>query len=256
MNLEDIKKELSKYFDPRIIDEIFKEFVDLKKAYLSKDRIKTGIFGGRFSELVVAAIKGHYEGKKIDLNKIDFDKFSNDLLNLSKKDAKDELLTLNLPLIAKSIYSIRSKRRIAHIKSFDANIFDIDYIFDSCKWIFAQLILVSSNSDEKELYQFIETLLEKELPLVQEFEDGSYLVLNDKLEFKDELLLILYKVSKRLSNDAIRRNLSVDYPSKVTTYLNLLKNRRLVHINEDGSMLTQAGIKYVEDNLIKSYRSK
>ena len=192
MDIDIIKNQLSNDIDPAIVNEIFTEFSKLKAAHFSKDKVKTGIYSGRFCEVIVAAIKNHYTNKKIDLNQISFDVFCNEIINYSKLDAKDELLTLNVPLAAKSVYTVRSKKRIAHIKAFDPNLFDIDYVYLSCKWILSQLILLFAKIDEDDLYNMIEGIMEKDIPFIQEFEDGSFLVLIKDVDFKDELLLTLY----------------------------------------------------------------
>jgi len=253
MDIDSIKDHLSKDIDLEIVNEIFNEFSKLKTAHFSKDKIKTGIYSGRFCEVIVAAIKNHYTKKKIDLNKISFDVFCNEIINYSKPDAKDELLSLNIPLVAKAIYSIRSKKKIAHIKAFDPNFFDIDYVYLSCKWILSQLILLFAKIDEDDLYNIIESIMEKDIPFIQEFEDGSFLVLIENVDFKDELLLILYKFSKRVSNDQLKSQIKSKYSSKVTTYISLLEKKRFVHRNQEGSIITELGIKYVEDNLKRKH---
>jgi hypothetical protein len=250
MDIKNIKISLEKEIDQEIVDEIFDEFSKLKTAHFSKDKIKTGIFSGRFCEVIVAAIKNHYTKKKIDLNKINFDGFCNEIINYSKPDAKDELLSLNIPLVAKAVYSLRSKKKIAHIKSFDPNFFDIDYVYLSCKWILAQLILLFAKIDENDLYNIIESIMEKEIPFIQEFEDGSCLVLIENIDFKDELILTLYKISKRVSNEQLKSIIKSKYSSKVTTYLSLLEKKRFVHRNNEGNIITELGIRYVENNLM------
>lgn len=251
MDINDIKKSLSTEIDLEIVEEMFNEFSKLKKAHFSKDKIKTGIFSGRFCEIVVAAIKNHYTKKKIDINKINFDVFCNDLINHPKPYAKDELLTLNIPLATKAIFSVRSKKRIAHIKSFDPNFFDIDYVYLSCKWILSQLILLFSRIDEKDLYNLIESIMEKEIPFIQEFEDGSFLVLIESIDFKDELILTLYKLSKRVSNEQLKSIIKLSYSSKITTYLSILEKKRFVHRNQEGSIITELGVSYVDGILMK-----
>lgn len=251
MDLSRIKNDLATEISAEIVEELFNEFSKLKTAHFSKDKIKTCLFSGRFCEVVVAGIKNHYTKQIIDLNKIDFGKFYNEIINYPKPTAKDELFTLNIPLVANAIYSIRNKKKIAHIKSFDPNFFDIDYVYLSCKWILSQLILFFSKINENDLYNIIESLMEKEIPLIQEFEDGSFLVLIEEIDFKDELLLILYKLSKRVSNEQLKSLIKLEYTSKATTYLSLLEKKRLIHRNSNGSIITELGVKYVEQNLMR-----
>lgn len=256
MDINIIRSKLGEKIDDGLVIEIIKEFFELKKVFLTKDRTKVGIVSGRFCELIAAALYNYYNHQPVDINNIKFDYFVNNIQNITKRTAEDELLSLNIPLYLKSIYSLRSKRRIAHIKKFDPNIFDINLMHDSCTWIFCQLILLWVDNNEKELYEYLDSLIEKEIPIIQEFEDGSIIVLKKDIDFKDELLLILYKSSKRLTNKELKQIIKTQYSSKITTYLRLLNKDKLVHNNSNGSLITKLGIYYVEKEVINTHKTE
>ena len=247
MNEEQINKELAKRIDNELVVELFKEFKNLKTAYSNKDKVNVGLYGGRFSEICVACILNLYTQNKIDINKIQFDSFINTLINHPKKTPEDDILTLNIPYVLRSIYTLRNKKRIAHIKSFDPNYFDINYIHDAGVWVLSQLILTLIRVDEKKLFETINSMMEKKLPILQEFEDKSIMILDTKINFKDEILLALYRSPERIGNDDLKQVLNPKYTSKITTYLRLLYNQKLVHLNKQGSMITNLGIRYIEE---------
>lgn len=247
MNEQQIRKELSKRIDNQLVEELFKEFKNLKKAFWNKDKVNVGLYGGRFSEICIACIVNLYTQKAIDLNKINFDSYINSIINLPKQTAEDDILTLNLPLVLKSLYTLRNKKRIAHIKTFDPNYFDINYIHDAATWVLSQIIISLVILDEKEIYEAINSLIEKKLSIVQEFEDKSIMIFEKNVSFSDEILIALYRSSTRLKNDELIRILNPKYSSKVTTYLKLLNKQKLAHINRDGVIITNLGIKYIEE---------
>jgi hypothetical protein len=246
MNEQQIIKELSKRMDYMLVEALFKEFRNLKKAFWNRDKVNVGIYGGRFSEICIACIFNLYTQQKIDMNKIYFDVSINAVINFPKNTPEDDVLTLNIPLALRSIYTLRNKKKIAHIKTFDPNYFDITYIHDTITWVLSQIVLTLILIDEKILYQTINSMMEKQLPVVQEFEDNSIMVLDKNATFNDEILIALYRSSVRLKNDELQKVLNPEYPSKITTYLKLLNKQKMVHINKDGSMITNLGLKYIE----------
>lgn len=250
MNLEDIKKGLGKRIDSVLVDEIFKEYVELKKAFSKKDKVNIGIYGGRFSEICIAAIYNLYNQQEIDINKIHFNSLFEILSKIPKNLPEDEILTLNVPYVLKSVYALRNKKRIAHIKSFDPNYFDINYIHDACTWVLSQIILILSLIEEEKIFEIINSMMEKKIAVLQEFEDGSLMILDKNMLFKDEILITLYRHSRRINNEQLKNMLNPEYSSKITTYLRLLFKERLVHLNNEGSIITSLGTRYVEENLL------
>lgn len=246
MNELEIKKELSKRIDDKLVDELLKEFKNLTEAFLKKNKVSVGLYAGRFSEISAACILNLYTQQTIDINKIHFDSFITQLINHPKKTPEDDILTLNIPLVLRSIYTLRNKKKIAHIKSFDPNYFDISYIYDSGVWVFSQIILTLCIVDEKKLFETINSMMEKKLSIVQEFEDKSIMIFENNISFNDEILITLYRSSIRLKNEELIKILRPEYSSKVTTYLKPLNKQKLVHINKDGTIITNLGIKYIE----------
>ncbi len=230
-----------------LIDELMKEYNQIKNSFILSDFEKTIISGGRFVEIVLKSILMYYNIRNMDFRKFKFDKMFNILVNLQKKNAKDEILTLAVPIVAKSIYTLRSKKKVAHFKEIDPNFIDAKYVIEASDWIFSQLLLFMEKIDEHKMKEVLDKFIERKVPFVEKFEDGSILILKENLPFSDELLLFLYtNYPKRVKKDEIISSIRPRYPQLLNTTLQRLEKKKFIHINKNGIKLTKLGIIKVE----------
>lgn len=229
----------------------FDEYRSIKKDFLKEDWPNCIIHCGLFSELTMAVLKVIYDKKSVDLNKIQFDNWYNDFISRPKPNAKDEILLLALPYAAKTVYTLRNKKKGAHIKAIDPDFIDCLMTISLCDYILAQVILLKCNINQKELKKFISTIVGKKVPLIEEFDDGSLVIHLKNASFPDELLLGLYKINERISKQELRKKIKVEYPQKLDSSLRSLEKRKLIHINESGFQITSEGIRKIE-NLLES----
>jgi hypothetical protein len=181
-----------KNVDKRLAEELIKEYKVVRKQDFLGHIEETITHSGRFSELVVALIKNYVSGKGLNIDDIHFDDLLNEIYNYPKKNAEDRILTLAVPRVAASVYTIRSKKDVVHVKKIDPDFFDTSYCVAACSWILSQLILLFYTSNSKEANGLINSMLEKRGPFVEEFEDGSARLLEQGMPFLDRILLILY----------------------------------------------------------------
>ncbi len=230
-----------------LINELIKEYNQIKNSFILSDFEKTIISGGIFVEIVLRSILIYYNVQNIDFRKSKFDKMFNTLINLQKLSAKDEILTLVVPIVAKSIYTLRSKKKVAHFKEIDPNFIDAKYVIEASDWIFSQLLLFMEKINEHKMKEVLDKFVERKLPVVEKFEDGSILILKENLPFSDELLLLLYiNYPKRVKKDEIIFSVKPKYPQLLSTTLRRLERKKFIHINKNGIKLTKLGIIRVE----------
>ena len=168
-----LQNELSKKIHPEIVKEILKEYEDVQNDFSTNDNIKILASSGRFVEMTLAGISYINDKILLDLNNIDVDKLYNKIKNLSRnKTGEDDLLFLEIPRVARSIYTIRSKKRGMHRKDLDAIIQDRIFIKYSVDWILSSFIFLFHTKSDKEIQGIIENIVQKKVPLIEEFEDG------------------------------------------------------------------------------------
>lgn len=242
--------KLSSVIDKKLLEELLKEYDIAKRFHFLEDWEKSVLHSGKFSELIMAVVKNIVDGDAIDINDIHFDQLYNNIMNRTKTTAKEDILMLAIPRVARSIYDIRNKKRVAHVKAIDPNLLDSQYCVSGCDWILAQLVMLFSQASVKETGAILHSLVEKQIPFVEQFDDGTMIVLKKDLSFKEQFLVCLYKLDVRTNKKELCRILKT-YAQLVNYTAKKLETEKLVHINDKGIMLTKSGVRFVEDKLLK-----
>ncbi len=240
---------LSKGIDKTIVDKLIEEYGIVKHEHLIGDNEKVVLHAAKFSDIVLALIKNKETGLIIDVNNIHFDGLYNEIVNYSKTTPEQSILTLAIPRVAVSIQTLRNKMNVAHIKTIDPCFLDSYYCVSSCDWILSELAMLLYTSNPEEAKELIDSFVKKKVPLVEEFEEQSIVILRTDLSLFNEILLTAYHVyPQRVSNAYLNKQLK---STNLYSTLQRLENERLIHRNEEGNKLTQLGIEYIENKLVK-----
>jgi len=245
-----IEQFTSRNIDRRLAEELIKEYKEVRKRDFLGHVEETITHSGRLSELVVAFIKNCVSGKTVNIDDVHFDNLLNEIYNYPKKSAEDRILTLAIPRVAVSVYTIRSKKDVVHVKKIDPDFFDTSYCVAACSWILSQLVLLFYTSNRKEANDLINSLLEKRSPFVEEFENGSARLLEQGMPFLDRILLILYNFYPNRKNPSFVAETMMSSPNYVKNQMLRLEKAFLVHRNDEGSKLTKKGIEKVERDIL------
>ena len=246
-----VEELVNKGIDKTIVDKLIEEYRIVKREHLLGDDEKTILHSAKVSDLILALIKNQVSGKVVDINKIHFNKLFEEITNYPKSSAEEVILTLAIPRVAESIYTIRSKKDVAHVKTIDPSFIDSSYCASACDWMLSELILLFFKADPDEASELINSILKKKVPTIEEFENGSIVILEKGLALKDDFLLALYHLYPNRTTDHYLVNI-VRYrnPTYAGKVLTKLEHERLIHRTKDGSKLTKLGIKYVEDEIL------
>lgn len=240
---------VSKGIDKAIVNKLIEEYGIVKHEYLNGDDEKVVLHSAKFSDLTLALIKNKETGQPVDINEIHFDEMFKEILNYPKATPEQTILTLAIPRVAVSIQTIRNKKNVAHTKTIDPCFIDSYYCLSSCDWILSELAMLFYTSNPKEAKKLVDTFLRKKVPLVEEFEDKSVVILTDNMTLFEETLLTLYHFyPERLTNSFL---LPLLKSKNLYSVLDNAEIRKLIHRNAEGSKLTLLGIQYVEKLLTK-----
>lgn len=253
--LSDIKNHfLTEGIQSDIIDKMLEEYSSVKTEALKGDAEKVTLHSARFSDLALVFVDNYLNHTTIDVENIRTDSVINQLLNQPKLSSEETMLTLAIPRITRSIHTIRNKKDVAHVKNIDPDFFDIVLCESSCDWILSQFVSIIYGSNISEIKKTINILVEKKVPWIQEFEDGSKMLLLSGLEIKDQIILTLYNSSPSYI-PLIEISKTMIYPN--TTYMKKmmgqLKTDKLVHeLNESSNnyRLTRPGERLAEKLLV------
>jgi|SRR3989344_3162353 len=249
----EIKTELESKFRAEIVLELLNEFKSLRTANWTGDDLKTIIHGGRFSELAIVAIFELSNNSNTDLNQIKFGQLYNLVTNLKKSTPQEEMLYQIIPSVLNSIYTIRNKKNSAHFKLNNLDKIDSEYVMTSCGWVVSQFILLFSSKNSQDVIAFTNSIMEKRIPTIEVFDNGELMILKRGLKFGEELLLLLYYFSKRLSNGELSSVLKPKKQSYIPTYLKILYEKKLIHLNNDGAIINKNGVVEIENNRNKYF---
>lgn len=175
------------------------------------------------------------------------------LRKLPKPSAKEEMLYLVIPQVLKAIYTIRSKKRVAHIKMTNADSIDFEFVITSCNWVMSQLIIIYLNISLEDTIIFTNSIMERKIPIIEKLEDGAIMILKRGLKFKEELMLVLYQFPKRMTRQELNIILKPKKSSYISTYLIRLYKEKLIHLNKEGAIINKNGIKEIEKNKEKYF---
>lgn len=246
-----IEQFVSKNIDKSLVNELIKEYEEIRKQDFLGNVEATIIHSARFSELVLALLKDYRMNTVVDIDDIHFDNLLNEIYNYSKKTAEDTILFLAVPRVTSSVYTIRNKKDVVHVKTIEPDFFDASFCVTACSWILSQLILLFCTSDRKEANDLINSIMEKKIPFVEEFEDGSARLLERGMPILDRIMLVLYNFyPNRKKPDFVAETMtsSTQYVKKQMLHLDKL---HLTHTNSEGTVLTKLGIEKVEKEILK-----
>lgn len=129
--------------------------------------------------------------------------------------------------IARSMYTMRNKRNIAHNGEVDPNGYDLAYLHHSASWIMAELVRSASNISMTEAGALIELLHAPVGTLVEEI-DGVRLV-HAKVSTRVELLILLHShYPDYVSTGDITNTLSRRSASSIRGRISDLKGEKLI----------------------------
>jgi hypothetical protein len=235
---------LSKSLPKNYVNLIEQEYNELKNSYYLEDKTSVGIHSGRFCELISSLLCLKEFNQKDDLNKIKFDPNINKLENAPKNSAKEEVSRLMIPRVLRSIYTIRSKKKIAHIKTFDPVKIDLKFINIAVDWVISQLLIIYCNVNSDEVLKYFERISLDDFRKVERFENGDIVFNAPNLSFKDKLLFILadFYNKGRINQEILLKISKPKNKNYISIYLSQMKSKHLVHIDENGIVLTKWGM--------------
>lgn len=214
-----------------ITDHFLKVRQDVATGTL--ERATPGKFVETFVQCLQQISRGVYDGNpKVDsyLN-----------TRVETDTALPEGLRFSAGRIARSMYTMRNKRNIAHTGEVDPNRYDLAYLHHAASWIMAELVRSASGVSMVEAGALIELLQAPVGTLVEEI-DGVRLVHAD-VSTRAELLIILHShYPERASTQEIKQSLSRRSASSIRARISDLSGEKLIFgDNKSGWRLTAAG---------------
>ena len=257
-SVNEIHRLLSTKYGEDRIDKLLISYLSAKEAYLLRKWDYVIMKSAIFSETIVGILAERELGINVDFNSINFNQLFMELMNSPKPDSRSEILLYAIPQVAKSIYAIRNKKSVAHLKEIDPNMIDAIYCIAAADWILSQLLIIGIEDrdyEEEDVVNFITRIGLTKFPLIDKFEDGTvYFPTTKNLKLKDMILILLYlHYPDRLKVDELAYSLRnyADRTKISKEIYRLHKTQKLIHKDEEKRVtLTLKGLSYVEESLL------
>ena len=145
------------------------------------------------------------------------------------------------PRLARTMYTLRSKRNIAHKNPVDPNIFDLALLHQSAAWIMAELLRNAIGVSMHEAGELIELVQTPVGTLVEEI-DGTHLVHAD-LPVRAEILILLHsRHPAHVMAANLKKSMGNRSAGTVQNRIGELRAAKLIHGDaKTGFRLTRAG---------------
>lgn len=163
---------------------------------------------------------------------------------LDKKSENTQLpdgLRICAARVARSIYTLRNKRNIAHKNDVDVNVHDLAYVYQGAAWITAELLRYATGISMDEAGALIQLVQAPVGTLVEEI--GDTRLVHANVSVKTELLILLHShYPDPVEVHALLKSMSRQNPETVRKRLRELHEDKLAHGSAStGYRLTQAG---------------
>lgn len=202
MTGDELKKALSTTIGKVLATDLVRDFLIIRQDALTGTLERAN--AGKFVETVVQALQymeraGAYDAKpSVDdyLSKLE-----------SRTVSLDDGLKVVAARVARSMYTLRNKRNIAHKGAVDPNQYDLRFLHHGAQWVMAELLRHASGITMAEAGSLIERVQEPIGGLVEDRGDRK-LVLTDVLVHEEILILLnsIYPKSMTLKELASSMN--------------------------------------------------
>lgn len=189
LTLDDALKGIAATFRPRIL----KAYIGLRAAFADGNYDACGLRAGRFCEVLLRwaqqELTGAYTpfGTKIA-------NFRDDCLRLegTPTTTGHESIRILIPRALNFLYTLRNKRGIGHEGGdVDANMIDAATAVRLADWCVCELVRLTYKISLEEAQAICDALATRQIPMVWDVL-GKKRVLNAKLNYADQTLLLLY----------------------------------------------------------------
>ena len=214
-----------------IVDHFLKIRQDLTTGIL--ERASPGKFVETFVRCLQQISGGSYESNP------NIDSYLN--TRVENDTALPDGLRFTAGRIARSMYTMRNKRSIAHTGDVDPNGYDLTYLHHAASWIMAELVRSASGVTMAEAGALIQLLHAPVGTLVEEI-DGERIV-HAHVSTRVEMLIFLHShYPERVSMADIKQTLSRRSASSIRGRISDLNSEKLIFgDNNSGYRLTAPG---------------
>lgn len=234
-------------------EELVESFNEIVHNFRQNRWGPTELNGGKLCEVVYCIIKGNIDGTY----PLRSSKPANMVVACRALEQYpptfSRSIRVQIPRILIALYEVRNNRGVGHVGGeVDPNHMDATMVLYLSKWIMSELVRIFHNLDTTTATNVVETLINKEQPLIWQIGDKKR-ILNKNLSMKNKTLLLLYSEPNSVTDNKLfewtdHTNMAV-YKRDI-----LCRGHREIIWEYNKSThelsISPLGIKYVEEKII------
>jgi hypothetical protein len=241
---EQVQALLCDVLPERLALELLGHHRELKAAFLCQDWEKCLTRGGKLAEAIMKITRFLRTGETVSSIKVDQE------IQQAEKSRLPYELRLLIPRHVRPLYEHRTKRGGGH-GSFDPNQLDSSVALALGDWIVGEFVRIYGNASPEDALRLVTQLTTRAVPYTEEI-DGDVIVFNSG-SCRDQVRLALYRRHpQRTSKGQLKGWLKKHKPHNVDVTLGRMSRDGEIHMNQEGAVLTQLGLKETEKIIAKA----
>jgi len=251
---EDIRHHLAVHFPQELVDELIRNYLEVKEKLYTREFRNAAFYGGRFAEVMLRVIQFLSQGNYTPLG-TPLPTFHNTVVRFNNlpRGTHHDSIRLYIPKALDVLYDIRNNRNVGHVGGdIDENYADANLSLTLCSWVLVEIIRLYYIGDINQAQELVNKLIQIRIPLIQDF-DGYLRILTPELPLRNKIMAIaFYKGEEGISLQDLNRFLSHNHtPANIGRSINRLVQLALLHLDEHRNLylITDAGIAWTEENV-------
>lgn len=233
-----------------IIDNLLREYLDIKQNFVLGHYAPSELNGGRFSECILRLVQ--------HISNPPYTPFGTQLPDTNQiiRQAEgnvgiDESMRFYIPKLTRILLDVRNRRNVAHVYGdVDPNYSDSLFVSQVADWILVEIVRLFYRCSIDAARKTVATINQVHIPVVFNA-DGFLKVQDSSLKAKDMVLVLLYyKKPDSVPDTDLQKWIRY---KNMTNFRNLvlqsLDKEALIHFEGGRCILTTKGVLYVERNL-------
>lgn len=235
-----------------LVTALLDAYADLKDNFIFEKFRPSELEGGRFAEAAIRIVQHLATGSHDPMGK-PLPRFNNlvkDLENAAPATAH-ESVRIHIPRSLLTIYGFRNRRDVGHIGGdVNPNRADAYFVVAVCDWVLAELVRLTFNCPLVEAQELVDNLVERRVPIVQNF-GGFPKLLRTDLTIPDKIMALAYRSGATgvLIGDLQKWLRPVKPGPLRVALLRLDRHKAFLHREDGRCFITASGIRYVEQNM-------
>ena len=223
--MTDLVSILAKEIELSLSKKIVDLYHSIQTSFQLHDYKKVGTEAGAFCEGILMALWTLYNNSTHSISGVNFDKKCNKLMNkegyesnssmpMEENDRniiRDESIRVYIPRALLSIYTIRSKRQVAHLRGIEIDYLDALMIVQGTSWVLTEILSLISEIPDEETLNLLQNVGRMHLPIVEWIED-EIVLRKDNISIEEGLLLIITASGGRINHTEAVSILKQNYP--------------------------------------------